>query len=121
MGNPDRLLRLPGFINYPNKNKADAGQPEIMAKLVFASGRTYSLEELERAFKPEPANSAWHWLGPPPARWLKTLPARHERTGVLVSSCRLSDLERITKRRPQPAQRWQIPHVRGSSAGAARL
>ena len=38
------------------------------ATLVFASGRRYSLEELERAFKPEPVNPGWHWLGPPPAR-----------------------------------------------------
>lgn len=27
VGTPEHLLRLPGFINYPNKNKAEAGQP----------------------------------------------------------------------------------------------
>ena len=68
VGNPDRLLRLPGFINYPNLNKAQAGQPEIAATVVFASGRTYSLDELEAAFVPGELGGGWTKnLGPVPA------------------------------------------------------
>jgi hypothetical protein len=46
VGNPDRLLRLPGFTNYPHQKKTAAGQPQIIASLLPSGGRTYSLEEL---------------------------------------------------------------------------
>ena len=95
VANPDRLLRLPGFINYPNKNKAQAGQPEMQATLVFASGRRYSLEDLERAFKPPPLTldgTRWGRL----LRGSKIVPARD--TDELAAGIELPplDLEMIT-------------------------
>jgi hypothetical protein len=45
-----RILRLPGTVNRPKKDKRDAGQLPSVAQVVFDSGRVYALEELEREF-----------------------------------------------------------------------
>jgi hypothetical protein len=40
--NADRVMRVPGTVNWPNKPKRDAGRVPTMARLLHASGRTYS-------------------------------------------------------------------------------
>jgi hypothetical protein len=45
-----RILRLPGTVNHPKKDKRDAGQLPFVAQVVFDSGHVYALEELEREF-----------------------------------------------------------------------
>jgi hypothetical protein len=47
-----RMLRLPGSINYPKKDKRDKGQPARVANWMELSGKIYMLEELETA----------HWM-----------------------------------------------------------
>lgn len=67
--NIDRLLRLPGTVNYPNKVKLEKGRGVTRARLIFAGAHVYPiaqaaslvngqhLEEagLVRRMKPEPA------------------------------------------------------------------
>ena len=50
VGNVDRILRLPGAINHPKKDKRDAGQPTRLAEFRIVSGQTYRLEDLELAW-----------------------------------------------------------------------
>lgn len=47
VGNPDRILRLPGFKNFPKAQKANAGQPVQTARIEAVSNVRYTLEELE--------------------------------------------------------------------------
>ena len=42
--NIDRILRLPGTINLPNKVKRDAGRTECPTELISFNGASYSLE-----------------------------------------------------------------------------
>lgn len=51
--NVDRLMRLPGFINYPNAKKRALGRVEARAELVVEQGGTFAPDELLRAF-PDP-------------------------------------------------------------------
>ena len=44
--NIDRVLRLPGTINYPKKSKRDAGQTTALARILYDSGRSYKIEGL---------------------------------------------------------------------------
>lgn len=49
--NIDRLLRLPGTVNHPNKKKLERGCVAVMAKLVsLRPDGLYALEVLEREF-----------------------------------------------------------------------
>lgn len=51
--NCDRLMRLPGTINVPNKKKAAKGRKPTLARLIQWTGTTYPLA----AFTPAPAAS----------------------------------------------------------------
>lgn len=51
--NVDRILRLPGTINLPNKKKAKKGRKPVAAELVDFNGNVYPLT----AFTPAPAAS----------------------------------------------------------------
>ena len=48
--NIDRVLRLPGTVNHPKKDKRDAGQTTGVAAVVYDSGNVYTLEQLEAAW-----------------------------------------------------------------------
>jgi hypothetical protein len=43
--NIDRLLRLPGTVNYPNKGKLAKGRSVTRARLLFASANVYRLDQ----------------------------------------------------------------------------
>ena len=54
-----RIMRLPGFMNWPNKKKRAAGREPAKATVYAASGRHYSLAELSTAFlKTNPQRTA---------------------------------------------------------------
>jgi len=61
--NIDRLMRVPGFINIPNRRKRAAGRKEALAGWAQSdSGTVYSIGELSAAFGPqsdEEAVAAW--------------------------------------------------------------
>ena len=46
--NVDRLLRLPGTVNLPNKKKRKLGRGETQARLLHATWQRYSWRDLER-------------------------------------------------------------------------
>lgn len=49
--NIDRLLRLPGVVNYPNKKKRERGYTEILSCVLSQDlNLTYTLDELEAAW-----------------------------------------------------------------------
>jgi hypothetical protein len=51
----DRLMRVPGFTNWPNPKKQAAGRkPELASLIEPESGQVYTLEELEAAYPPPP-------------------------------------------------------------------
>jgi hypothetical protein len=50
VGEISRILRLPGTVNRPKKEKRDAGQTTAVAAVVYESGVTYELEDLETAW-----------------------------------------------------------------------
>jgi putative DNA primase/helicase len=53
--NIDRLMRVPGFTNWPNPKKQAAGRkPELASLIEPESGQVYTLEELEAAYPPPP-------------------------------------------------------------------
>jgi hypothetical protein len=43
--NIDRIMRLPGSINWPNKRKVEKGRVPALAKIIPASGKTYPLDK----------------------------------------------------------------------------
>jgi hypothetical protein len=43
--NVDRIMRLPGTINRPNKRKREKGRVEELAKMIKGSGKSYDLKE----------------------------------------------------------------------------
>lgn len=48
--NVDRIMRLPGSVNFPNKKKRDRGQEPVMADVVSANWETsYGLDEFTKA------------------------------------------------------------------------
>lgn len=47
--NVDRIMRLPGTINRPNKRKREKGRIEELAKMIKGSGKTYELSEFTPA------------------------------------------------------------------------
>lgn len=48
--NSDRIMRLPGTVNFPNKGKRDNGQTPIMADVVWANwDLTYDTDEFVKA------------------------------------------------------------------------
>ena len=46
----EHLFRVPGFMNWPNKKKRDAGREPVKATIREAAGLTYSLDDLFEAF-----------------------------------------------------------------------
>src|SRR5690606_27995740 len=57
--NVDRVMRLPGTINFPNAKKRAAGRGPAMAGILERdSGRVYGLEELAAAFPEKPKEKA---------------------------------------------------------------
>jgi hypothetical protein len=50
VSNIDRILRLPGLVNYPNPRKVAAGQPKVVSRVAACTNRKYSLQELEEHF-----------------------------------------------------------------------
>jgi len=49
--NIDRVLRMPGFINYPNQAKRKAGQPPMAATVLYPKRKIiYPLAQLEQAW-----------------------------------------------------------------------
>ena len=52
--NVDRLMRVPGFINYPNKKKRDQGRKPIMASILQEdNGNIFSYGELSAVYGQE--------------------------------------------------------------------
>jgi len=47
--NVDRVMRLPGTINLPNKKKRDKGRKPALATVAYYSGAVYSLSEFPKA------------------------------------------------------------------------
>jgi hypothetical protein len=44
--NADRIMRVPGTVNWPDQRKRDRGRVPTMASLLHASGRTYHWREI---------------------------------------------------------------------------
>ena len=60
--NVDRLLRVPGTRNYPNKRKLALGRPVAEARLLAATWRRYTwddIEDLAAHLEDEPLEHAW--------------------------------------------------------------
>src|SRR5690606_10536691 len=55
--NVDRLMRLPGTINYPGAKKRQLGRVRALATLVTAHSGAYPIAELEVAFGVSPQRS----------------------------------------------------------------
>jgi hypothetical protein len=66
--NIDRMLRMPGTVNHGNSEKLEAGQPKIVASIIYDGGPTYKLDALTDAwgvtakrktkeYQPEPFNA----------------------------------------------------------------
>lgn len=61
--NADRLLRVPGTINWPNKRKREQGRVPAMARLLQAGDNSYTVAKLVQTYpapsseKSSPANS----------------------------------------------------------------
>ena len=51
--NLDRIMRLPGTINIPNKKKRDEGRIEVSTGIVWQSDATYRLDEFGRVEEEE--------------------------------------------------------------------
>ena len=47
--NVDRIMRLPGTVNRPNRKKREKGRTEELAKMITGSGKTYSLDDFTPA------------------------------------------------------------------------
>jgi hypothetical protein len=47
--NADRIMRLPGTINWPNKKKRKAGRAACQARLLHGRGHTCDRDQIERA------------------------------------------------------------------------
>lgn len=47
--NVDRIMRLPGSVNRPNKRKREKGRTEELAKTVKGSGKSYDLKDFTQA------------------------------------------------------------------------
>ena len=57
--NVDRVMRIPGTINWPNAKKRAAGRVPAMARVIYAdAGDRPSLAQLEAHFRPVPAPAA---------------------------------------------------------------
>src|SRR5262249_21757021 len=59
--NIDRLLRVPGTVNWPNAKKKRLGRVPVLSKLLYFGNNTYDLADLPRAavngqHKAEPAH-----------------------------------------------------------------
>ena len=54
--NIDRILRLPGTINLPNRAKRDAGRVECQTKLISFNGACYPLASFPLPEKPDDEN-----------------------------------------------------------------
>jgi hypothetical protein len=75
--NVDRLLRLPGTLNFPNRAKLAKGRGVTRARLIFAGANLYRLDEagglgsgqlIEAGLvrpRPTSANAAGHTVDPP--------------------------------------------------------
>lgn len=75
--NVDRLLRLPGTVNYPNKVKLEKGRSVTRSRLIFAGANVYRIDQagslvngqLEEAGlvrpRPDTASTARHTADPP--------------------------------------------------------
>ncbi len=73
----DHVFRLPGYANYPNKNKRDAGQLPALVTVIFESDRRYTIGELETAFPHAGGGVAPERKKPPvasPESFLESLP-----------------------------------------------
>lgn len=46
--NRDRLMRVPGTINYPTRKKLEAGYDVSQARLISTAGTRYTMEQMER-------------------------------------------------------------------------
>jgi putative DNA primase/helicase len=52
--NIDRLMRVPGTVNWPDERKAAKGRVPVLARLLeFNAGSAYSLDQLARAYPPK--------------------------------------------------------------------
>lgn len=49
-GNIDRLMRLPGTVNYPNAKKRATGRIPVLAKLILSADAAHSAREMAQAF-----------------------------------------------------------------------
>jgi predicted P-loop ATPase len=56
--NIDRILRVPGTVNLPNKKKREAGRTECQTKLIKFNGATCKLEDFPAPPEPPPADEA---------------------------------------------------------------
>ncbi len=52
VANIDRVMRLPGFLNWPSAKKAERGQVRAEAAVIAGSGKTYALDAVMAAFPP---------------------------------------------------------------------
>lgn len=55
--NIDRIMRVPGFVNWPSAGKAARGQVPAVAKVIGGTRRAYTLGEMEAAFPPTVAKN----------------------------------------------------------------
>ncbi|HEV2546258.1 MAG TPA: phage/plasmid primase, P4 family [Stellaceae bacterium] len=86
--NIDRIMRLPGTVNVPDKKKRDAGRTPVLARLHSFEDRTFELSSFD-VFLPRATPSTTT-----PARNGSTAPPRRADVDALPVSDRIKDLIR---------------------------
>lgn len=94
--NIDRIMRLPGTMNIPNKTKRKAGRKPVMAKIVKANwGKAYTVKQFEDL--PALPEGTAPWLGPliiTGERPDKDYPSRSEASMAAVGELKRSGMDK---------------------------
>jgi hypothetical protein len=107
--NADRILRVPGTVNHPDRRKRENGQPPALARLLSSTGEVQAWHDIknaiERLEKEPPAHAA------PRQRDERSRPNGHDRAadagGELPPYATDADLEALFAAHPHLEAPWR--------------